>query len=130
MKMPSIENTLAERGARYGAFIGHAAITQVLKSVIRGTLLEDLQDEKFVNDLELALAPVKVKWPTLRCDVREGWEMVAHKLGRALNGDSEYFDHAVDGAGYLKLVADRQEAEQESLAANAAKDARVAGKRK
>jgi hypothetical protein len=41
----NIETTLAERGARYGEFLGHAAITQALKSVMRGTLLEDLGDE-------------------------------------------------------------------------------------
>ena len=110
--MPSIENTLAERGARYGAFLGHAAITQALKSVMRGTILEDLQDENFVKDLEAALAPVKAKWPTLRCDVREGWEMTMHKLGRSLNGDAEWAENAHDGAGYLKLVDDRQTMEQ------------------
>jgi hypothetical protein len=108
----NIETTLAERGARYGEFIGHAAITQALKSVMRGTLLEDLGDKKFVADLEAALAPVKAKWPTLRCDVREGWEMVAHKLGRSLNGDAEWAENAHDGAGYLKLVDDRQTKEQ------------------
>ena len=110
--MSNIETTLAERGARYGAFIGHAAITQVLKSVMRGTLFEDLADEKFVADLEAALAPVKAKWPTLRCDVREGLEMVQHKVGRVLNGDAEYFDSFVDVGGYAKLVADRQEKDQ------------------
>lgn len=131
--MANIEATLAERGTRYGAFIGHAAITQVLKSVMRGTLLEDLQDENFVKDLETALAPVKAKWPTLRVDVREGWEMVAHKLGRSLNGDAEYHDNAVDGAGYLKLVADRQTAEQaafdESERQRAQRDVRAARKK-
>lgn len=106
--MSNIETTLAERGARYGEFLGHAAITQALKSVMRGTLLEDLGDEKFVADLEAALAPVKAKWPTLRCDVREGWEMVAHKLGRSLNGDAEWAENAHDGAGYLTLVVKRQ----------------------
>jgi hypothetical protein len=75
---------------------------------MRGTLLEDLGDEKFVADLEAALAPVKAKWPTLRCDVREGWEMVAHKLGRSLNGDAEWAENAHDGAGYLTLVVKRQ----------------------
>jgi hypothetical protein len=108
----NIETTLAERGARYGEFLGHAAITQALKSVMRGTLLEDLGDEKFVADLEAALAPVKAKWPTLRCDVREGWEMVAHKLGRSLNGDAEWAENAHDGAGYLTLVVKRQVGDQ------------------
>jgi len=108
----NIETTLAERGARYGEFLGHAAITQALKSVMRGTLLEDLGDEKFVADLEAALAPVKAKWPTLRCDVREGWEMVAHMLGRSLNGDAEYVDNAHDGAGNLTLIEKRQAGDQ------------------
>ena len=108
----SIEATLAERGSRYGAFIGHATITQALKGVLRGTILTDLQDEKFVTDLEAACAALQKKWPTLRADVREGAEMIAHKLGRTLNGDPEYHDNFVDAGGYSKLVADRQWADQ------------------
>lgn len=111
-----IDATLAERGSRYGEFLGHAAITQVLKSILHGTLLEDLQDEKFRADVEAALAPVKEKWPTLRCDVREGWEMVMHKLGRSLNGDAEWSENAHDGAGYLSLVDKRQTKDQKGSA--------------
>ena len=113
----SIETTLAERGARYGSFIGHATITQALKSVMRGTILDDLQDEKFVSDLEKACAALKDKWPTLRVDVREGMEMVAHKFGRSLNGDPEYLDNFGDCQGYAKLVVDRQETDQTEIVA-------------
>ena len=112
----SIETTLAERGARYGSFIGHATITQALKGVLRGTILDDLQDEKFVSDLEKACAALKAKWPTLRADVREGMEMVVHKFGRSLNGDPEFHDQMHDCQGYTKLVADRQWADQTEIA--------------
>jgi hypothetical protein len=110
--LTGIEATLAERGGRYGEFLGHAAITQVLKSAMRGTLLEDLQDEKFQEDVRESQELLKVKWCTLRCDVREGWEMVMHKLGRSLNGDAEWSENAHDGGGYLSLIDKRQTREQ------------------
>jgi hypothetical protein len=33
--------------------------------------------------------------------------MIAHKIGRILNGDPDYIDSWDDIAGYAKLVADR-----------------------
>lgn len=35
--------------------------------------------------------------------------MIAHKIGRILNGDPNYADSWIDIAGYAKLVADRLE---------------------
>lgn len=81
----SIEKTLDERGKKYGAFVGHARITQSLKKVMQET----------------------PKWDTLADDQKEALEMVAHKIGRILNGDPDYDDSWVDIAGYTKLVADR-----------------------
>ena len=81
----AIEATLAERGERYGTFTGHAAITQDLKDVMHD-------------------AP---KWQALDPDQREALEMVAHKVGRILNGDPNYHDSWHDIVGYAKLVADR-----------------------
>ena len=81
----SVEEVLTERGNRYGKFTGHAAITQRLKYVMRNT----------------------DKWPELDTDQQEALEMIAHKIGRILNGDPNYDDSWVDIAGYAKLVADR-----------------------
>lgn len=80
-----IDKTLDERGARYGKFTGHAEITQRLKSAMRA-------------------AP---KWSQLAPDQMEALEMVAHKIGRILNGDPNYNDSWHDIAGYSKLVEDR-----------------------
>lgn len=83
--LPTIDATLIERGHRYGKFTGHAAVTQAIKSVMFNTR----------PDLELA------------ADQREALEMIAHKIGRIVNGDPDYADSWVDIAGYAKLVADR-----------------------
>ena len=82
-----IDATLQERGSRYGKFTGHAAVTQAIKSVM------------FNTRPDLELAP----------DQREALEMIAHKIGRIINGDPNYADSWVDIAGYAKLVADRLE---------------------
>ena len=85
MDANDIDATLAERGSRYGKFTDHATITQALKAVMFG----------YRDDLELA------------ADQREALEMIAHKIGRIINGDPNYADSWVDIAGYAKLVADR-----------------------
>lgn len=81
---------LNERGQRYGKFVGHAEITQSMKC---------------------AMATFKhgEPWEALTPDQREALEMIAHKIGRILNGDPNYADSWVDIAGYAKLVADRLE---------------------
>lgn len=81
---PLIEATLAERGKRYGEFSGHARITQGIKRA-------------------MADSP---NWDGLRDDQRECLEMLAHKIGRILNGDPDYHDSWHDIIGYTKLVAD------------------------
>ena len=107
MSTETIESTLAERGSRYGEFRLHAAITQVLKSVMRGTLMNDLSDPSFLADVEESQGQLADKWSVLRPDTREFLEMVQHKIGRMLNGDPEYDDNLRDIAGYAKLVLDR-----------------------
>lgn len=79
--------TLVERGSRYGKFTGHAEVTQTLKSIIRSKMGD--------------------KWDYLGDDQKEALEMIAHKLGRIINGDPNYDDSWVDIAGYAQLVADR-----------------------
>ncbi len=81
-KMTDIETTLYERGQRYGSFDEHAAITQELKIVMQG-------------------AP---SWVLLSAAQKESLEMIAHKIGRILNGDPNYVDSWHDIAGYATLI--------------------------
>jgi hypothetical protein len=84
----SVDATLAERGNRYGKFSGHAEITQRLKEAM---MMHD------------NCIPWKTK---LSRSQRESLEMIAHKIGRILNGDPNYADSWHDIAGYAKLVED------------------------
>lgn len=76
---------LAERGKLYGKFHEHAEITQLLKAI-------------------MSACP---KWVSLQHDQHEALEMIAHKIGRILNGDPNYVDSWSDIAGYAQLVANR-----------------------
>ena len=80
----TVDATLTERGSRYGAFGEHARITQNIKRA--------MQDSP--------------NWTNLSDDKKETLEMVAHKIGRILNGDPEYHDSWHDILGYVKLVED------------------------
>jgi len=81
----TLDEVLNERGSRYGSFLKHAIITQRFKAVMTDT----------------------PNWIKLDDDMVEALEMVAHKMGRILNGDPTYADSWVDIAGYAQLVADR-----------------------
>jgi len=89
----STDVILEERGNRYGKFTDHAAVTQKLKFIMR-THMGPRYDR---------LAP----------DQQESLEMIAHKIGRIVNGDPDYHDSWADIAGYAKLVADRLETGKE-----------------
>jgi hypothetical protein len=80
--MSEIDKTLELRGKMYGEFCDHARITQNLKRA--------MVDSK--------------NWEALSDDKKEALEMVAHKIGRILNGDPEYVDSWHDIIGYTKLV--------------------------
>lgn len=82
--MSEIDNTLMQRGERYGKFPEHARITQNIKRAMVDT----------------------PNWGLLTDDKKEALEMLAHKIGRILNGDSEYKDSWHDITGYAKLVED------------------------
>lgn len=83
--MSTIDTTLAERGTRYGEFPDHARITQGIKVAMgRGR-----------------------NWQALPLDMKEALEMVAHKIGRILNGDANYVDSWTDIIGYTRLVEKR-----------------------
>lgn len=83
--MSNVDATLAERGTRYGEFSDHARITQNIKRAMENSK----------------------NWSMLDDDMRESLEMIAHKIGRILNGDPEYVDSWHDIIGYTKLVEDR-----------------------
>ena len=84
--MADIKKTLDERGARYGSFKGHAEVTQKLKQIVQ---LELEKREKFLSDVQ-----------------QEAVDMILHKLGRIVNGDSCYIDSWRDIVGYSQLVVD------------------------
>jgi hypothetical protein len=90
--MSTIDTTLAERGTRYGDFTGHAQITQAIKAAMVDT----------------------PRWKELKDDQKEALEMVAHKIGRILNGDPTYIDSWTDIIGYTRLVEARLIAAEEA----------------
>ena len=81
----SIEQTLEERGSRYGIYKNQAWISQSLKTVMRAQTNYHIMD----------------------ADMKESLDLIANKIGRILNGDPNYHDSWHDIAGYAKLVADR-----------------------
>ena len=89
----SVDAILAERGARYGKFEDHARIAGILKHEMR-------QFRRRGETTPMA-------WDGLAYDQQEALEMIAHKIGRILNGDPNYPDNFLDIAGYATLVAKR-----------------------
>ncbi len=77
-----IDDILEERGKKYGDFYGHAQVTQGIKRV-------------------MAFNP---GWDEMSDDKKECLEMVAHKIGRIINGDPNYKDSWTDIIGYVRLV--------------------------
>ena len=94
MNTPTDTNIiLAERGARYGTFADNAATSQSLKRVMAQHLAK--HNKELADD----------QW--------EAMEMIAHKMARIINGDTNYHDNWADIAGYAKLVSDRLETGKE-----------------
>lgn len=85
--MTDVSDTLAERGDRYGKFIQHAEVSQLLKRVCYARLLQRRVD--------------------IEADQKEAIEMICHKLARIVNGDPGYSDSWRDIAGYAMLVSNR-----------------------
>lgn len=81
----SIEQTLEERGSRYGAFEEHARIAQAIQSAYR---------------------VYPEKWDRLPPVLKQGFTVIADKIARALNGDPLYADNLHDIVGYGKLMED------------------------
>ena len=80
----SVDETLAERGNRYGKFQDHAAISQHLS--------RSCFDHAEAHRVYLSYVH------------REAINMICHKLGRIVNGDPNYDDSWRDIAGYATLV--------------------------
>lgn len=79
---PSIDSMLDQREARYGDFRDHSVITQNIKRAMQAApKYQNLEDWK-----------------------KESLEMIAHKIGRILNGDSDYKDSWTDIIGYTRLI--------------------------
>ncbi|MDE3023092.1 MAG: hypothetical protein KGI54_14800 [Pseudomonadota bacterium] len=78
-----IQQTLQERGERYGSFETHAQLAQDLKEV-----MWDRMDG----------------WARLNNTQRQALEVIADKIARILNGDPDYTDNWHDIQGYAKLV--------------------------
>jgi hypothetical protein len=84
--LPSVSQTLAERGKRYGDFSIHAGICQNLKSVIVNT--ENYREH--LNSVQ-----------------RQALDVIADKIARILSGDPDYADNWHDIQGYARLVEER-----------------------
>lgn len=86
-QMAQINDTLVERGNRYGKFIDNAEIAQHLKRYIR----------------------LQPSYDLLAADQREALDNICIKMSRILSQgtDPEYVDNWVDMAGYASLVVDR-----------------------
>lgn len=85
--MTKIDETLAERGARYGDFTDHAEVAQALQDVMRG--MPNWRDGK--------LSAVQ----------RQALTVIADKIARIGTGDPNYRDNYHDIQGYAKLAEDR-----------------------
>lgn len=83
----SVDQTLTERGDRYGKFVDQSSCAQALKNVLRHQL--------------------RIRQKHLYPDQQEALEMILHKIARIINGDPDYTDSWHDIAGYAKLVEDR-----------------------
>jgi len=90
--LTKIDETLAERGSTYGDFREQARITYNLKRAA--------QDSP--------------NWSSLPDYMREGLDMVFHKLARLLNGDPFYDDNLHDVVGYTKLMQDRAKQDRDN----------------
>lgn len=91
----SIDNTLAERGARYGDFTDHALIAQELQTVMHTAQARDASG---------AFMP---GWVRLSAVQKQALTVIADKIARILSGDPNYTDNWHDIQGYAKLAEDR-----------------------
>lgn len=82
--MNDVQDTLNERGKKYGKFTGHADLSMSLKLMIHDHCVK----------LDKVLEPYQL----------EALHMICHKIARICNGDPNYDDSWRDIAGYAMLV--------------------------
>lgn len=83
-KVMAMEDTLEQRGSRYGAFKDNARVTQEA----------------------LAVFMREPQWESLSNTHKEFFHMTLHKMSRMICGDPNYVDNPHDIAGYAKLLED------------------------
>ena len=93
----SIENTLAERGNRYGDFTDHADLAQGIQFRMQRFCLKADNADGFIEPWKDRLNNVQ----------RQALTVIADKIARILSGDPNYADNWHDIQGYAKLVEDR-----------------------
>ena len=93
----SIENTLAERGNRYGDFTDHADLAQGIQFRMQRFCLKADNEAGFIEPWKDRLNNVQ----------RQALTVIADKIARILSGDPNYADNWHDIQGYAKLVEDR-----------------------
>jgi len=98
-----VQQTLAERGDRYGSFEDVAYIAQGLQERMRA-------------------AHNGEGWNRLAADQKQALTVIADKIARMLNGDPNYRDNWHDIVGYAALV-DKRMARDEQRRAEAAQAA-------
>lgn len=86
----TVQETLAERGARYGDFSDHSFIAQGIQDVMRAS----------------------AGWDRLTVVQKQALTVIADKQARILNGDPNYRDNWHDIQGYARLAEDRCAPEQ------------------
>lgn len=86
--MSSVDNTLVERGNRYGRFEDNAAMSQHFKWVMR------VHTDPNGGSPWARLSPVQ----------KEALDQIACKLSRIFSGDPDYIDNWHDIAGYASLA--------------------------
>lgn len=84
----AVDDTLKERGTRYGDFADHAMIAQRLQDVMH-TIPSDWGWSK-LNDVQ-----------------KQALTVIADKIARILSGDPNYADNWHDIQGYARLVEER-----------------------
>ena len=85
--MATTNETLTERGKRYGNYLKQTAIS---------------------NKIKEAMQENPAYW-SMETDQKDALEMIAVKISRIINGTPDHTDNWLDVAGYATLVADRLE---------------------
>jgi hypothetical protein len=81
----NVQDTLNERQHTHGDFTDNARVMQELKFTLRS----------------------EPGWLGLTSVQREALEMICHKIGRIVTGNSDEPDHWLDIEGYARLVRER-----------------------